>query len=258
MAAARRAAAGDDAAAAVLLSGPEVTRERLLGALTQLADAAVPADEVTLMLLGHGSYDGENYKFNLHGPDVTDTELVAKLAAVTARRQLVVVATSASGALLRKLDDGGRVLISATKSGGEINAVRFPEFWIQALSSEMADLDHNELLTVEEAFEFAETRVNDHYTNQNQLATEHPRLLNPRGEVITLARLGSLRGHENNPQVNRLLEERLILENDFQRLRARKSDMRAGEFYDALERIVLQLARLQIRIDDATGWQRDG
>ncbi len=44
-----------------------------------------------LILIGHGSFDGVNYKFNLVGPDVTASEIAAMCdRCVPARRQLVV------------------------------------------------------------------------------------------------------------------------------------------------------------------------
>ncbi len=64
-----------------------------------------PADALVLMLIGHGTYDGVEYKFNIPGPDITGAELAALLDRVPATRQLVVNMTSSSGgsiALLRR------------------------------------------------------------------------------------------------------------------------------------------------------------
>ena len=49
------------------------------------------------MLIGHGSYDGMDYKFNMPGPDLGGAELAALLDHIPATRQLVVNMTSSSG-----------------------------------------------------------------------------------------------------------------------------------------------------------------
>ncbi len=56
-----------------------------------------PDDDFVLILIGHGSFDGVEYKFNLVGPDVTAREIAALCDRIAARRQLIVDTTSASG-----------------------------------------------------------------------------------------------------------------------------------------------------------------
>ena len=55
------------------------------------------------MLIGHGSYDGVEYKFNIPGPDLTGAEIASMLDHVPATRQLVVVTTSSSGGSIESL-----------------------------------------------------------------------------------------------------------------------------------------------------------
>ena len=76
-----------------------------------------PADSLIVMLVGHGSYDGESYKLNLKGPDIEGAEFAELLAAVPARSQLVVNSTSASGAILETWGAEGRTLISVDWQG---------------------------------------------------------------------------------------------------------------------------------------------
>ena len=80
-----------------------------------------------MILVGHGSYDGEAYKLNLPGPDIDGDEFLSLLAAVPARSQLIVNTTSASGATLEAWAGDGRTLITATRSGIERNATRFAD-----------------------------------------------------------------------------------------------------------------------------------
>ena len=75
---------------------------------------------------------------------------------------------------------------------------------------------------------------------------------------MVLARLGSLRGQENNIEVNRLLDQRQQLEVEFNRVRATRDSRLQSEYLDELEQVLLNIANLQLRIDKATGWQPDG
>ncbi|HEX7236824.1 MAG TPA: hypothetical protein VF405_07680, partial [Gammaproteobacteria bacterium] len=86
----------------IVLKGEGATREAVVNGLESLRTRAKAADSVIVVLVGHGSYDGEAYKLNLPGPDIDGDEFAKLLAAVPARSQLVVNTTSASGAILEK------------------------------------------------------------------------------------------------------------------------------------------------------------
>jgi len=207
-----------------------------------------------LALFGHGSFDGEDYKFNIKGPDLTARQLAQKLDRLEDIQQFLVIATSSSGAALPFLEAQGRVIITATKSGAESNAVQFPKFWTAALEGDMSDSDHDELLTVGEAFGFAREGVESYYENKQQLATEHARIIGDATDAI-LSRLGSLRGTDNNDEINRLLTERMTLEQDFLAVKMTRGEIPQSRYLDDLEEVLLKIARLQKRMDELTGWQ---
>ena len=60
--------AGGDAVV-VTLQAP--TRDQIRARFAELTRQAKPADAFVLMLIGHGSDDGVEYKFNIPGPDIT-------------------------------------------------------------------------------------------------------------------------------------------------------------------------------------------
>jgi hypothetical protein len=62
------------------------TREQVRGALDRIAKQAKPTDALVLMLIGHGSFDGYEYKINLPGPDLTASELATLLDRIPASR----------------------------------------------------------------------------------------------------------------------------------------------------------------------------
>src|ERR1043165_3676122 len=87
--------------------------------------------ELWIILLGHGTFDGKEAKFNLRGPDFSSTELAEWLKPFT--RPLAVIDTSsASGPFLNKLSAPGRVVITATRSGYEQNYARFGQYFSAA------------------------------------------------------------------------------------------------------------------------------
>ena len=143
------------------------------------------------MLVGHGSYDGEAYKLNLPGPDIDSEEFAKLLSAVPARSQLVVNATSASGAVLEKWAAEGRTLITATRSGFERNATRFAQHFAAALAAGSADINKNGAITAQEAFDYASRSVADSFEKDGALATEHPQIAGGAAGRFTVARLAS-------------------------------------------------------------------
>ncbi|HVZ61619.1 MAG TPA: hypothetical protein VG892_12615, partial [Terriglobales bacterium] len=155
------------------LYGPAATRERVQSALGAIAGSAKAGDALVVMLIGHGSYDGSEYKFNLPGPDITDAELASLLNRIPAERQLVVNMSSASGASLNALKKANRTVITATKAGTEKNATVFARYWVEALRDPAADVDKNETVTALEAYRYADQKTVQFYETQKRLATEH-------------------------------------------------------------------------------------
>ena len=232
-----------------LLNGEDATREALTEALRGLAETVTPADTLAVFLVGHGTYDGIAYKYNLPGRDLDGGELGELLGAVPAGRQLVVNATSASGAVLESWAREGRTLITATRSGGERNATRFAEHWTAALSSERADTDRNGVITAREAFDYTERMVAESYENEGTLATEHPQLAGEPAESFTAARLAARVAFTE--RMERLFAELDDLEGQIQALRTRRNEMDNDVYLNELQALLLELALVQQQIDDA-------
>lgn len=232
------------------------TRETILDSITDIASQITPGESSVflLFLIGHGNVDSGGWRFNVRGPDVTTEDLVAALSQITASQQVVVLAASASGDALDILAQPQRVVVTATKNGGENNAVKFPEFLAQSLRLPDADYDRNEILTLAEVFRFTQNRTEAYYEQQNLLAPEHARLKGDNAVDIPLALLGSLRDANDDPVVASLLDERLVLEASFKQLKSVKTTLTSKDYYLRLERLLLKIARLQQSIDAATGW----
>jgi hypothetical protein len=200
------------------------------------------------MLIGHGTFDGQEYKFNLPGPDLTGHELAALLDRIPGR-QLVVNMTSASGATLDALRKPGRVVITATKAGTEKNATIFARYWSEALRDTAADADKNGSVTAEEAFRYAERKTAAYYETQKLLATEHPRLEGDGAAVFTLARFGEAAAAANNPAKSELLAQKEDLERQIDQLKRQKAALPADEYKRQLTALLVALAKTQAELD---------
>jgi hypothetical protein len=230
------------------LYGPAATLDHIRSALREIARAAVPADTVMVVLIGHGSVDGIDYKFNIPGPDLTGTELASLLERIKAQNQIVVNTTSASGASREALEGPNRVVVTATRSGTEKNATVFARFWIDALKDASADTDKNEVINTAEAFKYAEQKTKQFYEAQKRLATEHPSMTPPDARVAVL-RIGSIQQAALRPEKQALLAKREGLERQIDDLKLRKAALPTPEYRKQLQALLIDLAKTQAEID---------
>jgi hypothetical protein len=156
-------------------------RERLRSVLAEKASSSA-REPLWLVLIGHGTFDGREAKFNLRGPDVSETELAEWLAPL--KRPVVVIdCASASGPFLNRLSGENRVVITATRSGHELNLARFGQYIAEAIADPRADLDKDGQVSLLEAYITAGSRVGEYYRTHAQLATEHA-LLDDNGDKL--------------------------------------------------------------------------
>src|SRR5690606_2075432 len=79
-------------------SGAETGRETAHGTLKKALTSLPPegAGEIWIIMMGHGTWDGKEARFNLEGPDVSASELAEWLKPV--RRPLAVINTASCSA----------------------------------------------------------------------------------------------------------------------------------------------------------------
>jgi hypothetical protein len=232
-----------------VLIGAKSTKANVKAVIEKIAAEAKPEDSLTVLLIGHGTYDALNYKFNLVGPDLTADELKGWLDKVQAR-QLVVIATSASGAAAEVLRANNRVVVTATKSGTEKNAVVFGRYWVEALRDNAADTDKNESISAAEAFNYAKQKTAAFYETQKRLATEHPVLDDSgTGGRYVVVRFGAAQKAMNDPQKRALAVRKEEIEGAIDKLKFEKAAMPINEYKQKLNALLLELARLQEEID---------
>lgn len=237
----------------ISLSGDAARAEAVRREIKTLSSRMSATDSAVIVLIGHGSYDGQNYRFNLPGPDLTDTELARLFDELPARDQLIINATSASGAVVERWKKPRRVVITATKSGGERTATRFAQFWAAAVESDVADTNKDQVVTAAEAYAFATSQVEAAYKAETSMATEHARMEGEDAGRFTLARLGTAALVPDNPEVAALLSQRGSIEQDLNRVKEQKTSLPELQYYDQLEEVLVRLALLQREIDTKVG-----
>lgn len=234
-----------------VFTGAEATKARIQAAIAK-GSRLTKDDSFTLVLIGHGTWDGVNYRFNIPGQDIKDEELRTWLDRVPAE-QVVVAATSASGPLKDALKDDRRAVISATRAGTEKNAVVFSRYWVESLRDASADSDKNEVVSAAEAFRFAEAKTKNYYETEKRLATEHAVLDDPRnGSLagrIAMARFGSVQKALADPSKKALLAKKEELERGIDRLKLEKAAMPVEEYRAKLTALLVDLAKVSEEIE---------
>ncbi len=233
------------------LSGAQSTAAQLRDTLSTVARDAKADDDFVLVLIGHGSFDGVEYKFNVVGPDVTAAQIAEMCDRIPSRRQLVVNTTSASGGSVAALERPGRAVIAATKSGTEKNATVFARYWVEALQDPAADTDKSDSISAMEAFTYAAKKTAAFYDAQKRLATEHAVFDDiGRGEPvreagngqglllssITVLRLGGNLQAANDPAKRALLQKKEELEQKIDTLKYQKAAMDPDRLQEAADR----------------------
>jgi hypothetical protein len=223
------------------------TRENVTKAFSDLAGRAKPGDEIFILLIGHGSFDGRSGAFNLPGPDLSVADYAKLLEKFPTQRIVFVNTASSSGAFL-SLAGPARTIVTATKTGGERNETRFPEYFVEALGSEAADRDRNGRVSVLEAFDYAAAKVKAAYEKEGHIVTEHPTLDD--GSTGKLAatqflapeRSRTAAAQSADPALRTLLEQRDALERQVAELRLRKDAMDPSAYELQLEKLLTDLA----------------
>lgn len=261
---------GDDPAAEETADAMD-DRTRLEQLLAEQAGRP-DADSLWLVLIGHGSFDGDAAKFNLRGPDVSAEELAGWLAPIKSPVALIDC-SSASAPVIKAASAPNRVVISATKSGFELNFARFGEYLADAIDDPAADLDKDDQTSLLEAYLTACREVEEFYRGDGRLATEHA-LLDDNGDgqgtpaawyrgvrATQRAREGAsldgqrahqwhlVRSDRESRMPREVRERRDALELSLAALRDEKATLGDDAYYKQLEPLLVELAQLYASVD---------
>jgi hypothetical protein len=229
--------------------------------------SAKAGSQLWLVLIGHGTFDGREAKFNLRGSDITAPQLADWLKPIKSPLAIIQTA-SASAPFLKTLTAPNRVIISATKSADEVFYTRFGEFFAEAISGEKeADLDRDDQVSLLEAFLWSSKRVERFFETEERLATEHA-MIEDNGDGVG-SRLEAFTGVRPKPLeegktpdgllahqwglilnevdanlTDEVRQQRADLEKKLENLKVQRAKLGDAEYYTQLEALMLQIAKL--------------
>jgi hypothetical protein len=154
-------------------------------------------------------------------------------------------------------------VLTANDSAAQQFETVFPGFFVEAFETSAADVDRNGRISIWEAFTYASDAVRRYYEQRGRLATERP-ILDDTGDGIgreangtgvdgQIAQVTYVQPDRPIPEtgdseLTALYRRRAELESDLETLRARKPSMPPDEYDAALEKIVLEIARVDRQI----------
>jgi len=261
---------GEDAATRAPHFAGESTKENVERVLTRLAARAGSGDQIVIVLVGHGSGEREDSKLSIPGVDLTARDFGQLLAKFPTQKVAFVDLSSASGDMLPLLAAPNRVIITATKSSFERNESHFGQFFVDALTKDVADTDKDGRVSLLEAFRYAVAETKRLYDDDSRLQTEHAQLddMGARAGVDdpdghsgqgVLARRFFLDGAfvtqagANDPRLAALYKDKNALEEQIDQLKTKKASMDSTAYDDALEQLLVRLARTAKTIREAEG-----
>jgi len=247
------------------------TRANVLKVLGEIAQGSAALDRLLVVMIGHGNTDSGETRFNLPGPDLTPADFQMGLMAFPTQSLALVHTGSASGGFIAPLSGPNRIIVTATRSGREQNATEFAQYFTSAISSDDADLDKDERVSLLEAFLFTRREVERYYDDENELLTEHAVLddngdgeashdasvTGPDGMLAATFHLGGISGTAgqvpDDPELARLYEERTEIQEQIAGLRAIQDSMEEDAYLAAMEEILIELALKNREIRAAEG-----
>jgi hypothetical protein len=224
-------------------------RENVEKAIADIAAKAQKDDQVVILLIGHGTFDGSSARFNLPGPDLSAEEWSALLKKLAAQKVAFINTSASSGAFLPAIAAPGRTIVTATKTGGERNEPRFGEFIAAAFGDAAADADRNGHVSVLEAFNYADNKVAQVYKQAGLLRTEHATIDDGgegklAGTQFLTARPsdGGIKVDTSDPAMAALVAEREAIQKEIDALRLKKDGVDQARYDQDMERLLTNLA----------------
>ena len=238
------------------------TADEVRKTFTTFKSAGNAESLVLVVLIGHGSFDNQQAKFNLIGPDLTAKDYSQLIGALPNKRVVFVDCSSSSGEFVKPLSAEGRIVLTATRSGSEQNATVFADHFIAGLIDGAGDADKNGRVSVLEAFNYATKLTADWYKQKNRLATEHALIddnadgagheeaTGGDGAVAKVVYLDSKNIAEaaGDADLGRLIKERQRFEEEVEKLKTRKAEMKTEDYEAELERLLVELAKVNQQI----------
>jgi len=254
-----KAACEKSGIAVSVIGNDEHDAEALEAALKKAAEKTT--GQMWLVLIGHGTFDNREVKFNLRGPDVSAKQLATWCQPI--KRELIIIdGGSSSAGFLQPLSGKNRIIITGTKSADEIYYTRFGEFFAPAIAGNLAaDLDQDKQVSLLEAFRHASKLAAEFYEKEERISTEHALIedngdgVGTRSEVFSkdakdikdgarAAQVALVLSEEELKLTDAQRAKRDELERKLEALKAKRAEMEEARYYTEAERLLRELASM--------------
>ncbi len=239
------------------------TSENVEAAVAAIAERAGSDDHVLMVLIGHGSFQNGESRFNLPRRDLTAADYGLLLDRLSGQRVTFVNTTTSSGGFIQALSGERRTVVTATRSGGQWNETVFGGHFVAAFAdgSDESDQNRDGRVSVLEAFEYAVAQVNRFYEADGLLQTEHA-LLDDNGDregtrepdpvssdgalartlFITAGEGAGIPGWPEDPALRALYQERLEIQEQIEALQATRGGADEAIYQAELEKLLVAIA----------------
>lgn len=241
-------------------------RDDIEATISQLSAQLNPGDQLSVIMIGHGSSTDDSAKFNIVGPDITGSEFATLLQAFNQQDLVIINTISAGYEFSTALSARGRVVLSATRSRAERFDPMFAQYFIEALDSRAGDRDKNARISVLETYLYASQSVLAWYSDQGRLPTERAVLddngdgvfsLEPASGVgdgalaeIAYFDLSNTSETKQSEQAQLLHAQMQDIERSIFLLRGQKANYLEEDYWQQLEVLLVDLARTTGRYNE--------
>jgi hypothetical protein len=265
---------GEDSTSTSKMYRGRSTTQNILREIERLGTTVKPTEQVMIVLIGHGSGQGEDTKINVPGPDISAKDFNVALGRFAGMRVAFLNLTTASGDAIPVLAFPNRIVVTATKSAYERNESQFARFFVEALDKDgAADIDKDGRVSLLEAYRYAAQETRKSYEADERLMTEHAQLdddgngkgsdlpdgrsagdgLLSRRFFIDAGAAGGRAQASADPRLNKLYTDKFAIEDKIDALKQRKASMKEETYYAELEPLLVELAKLAKEIRQAEG-----
>ncbi len=148
------------------------TREEVEGAIQGFAEGSSAEDRILVLLIGHGGGSGPESRVSIPGRSLRASEYALLLEGLAPRTVALVNVASGSGDFIPVIAGEGRIVVTATRSSRQRNAALFGRYFVEAFGGEGSDVDRDGRVSLLEAFEYARLETDRYYDDRGLIASE--------------------------------------------------------------------------------------
>lgn len=222
-----------------------------------------------IVYIGHGTHTPKHTSLNLRGPDINAISMADWLDPLE-RTLIFIHGGSASAPFINRLSKSNRILITATRSGEELNYARFGEHFARVIESRNGDSNQDGQVSLLEAFVATALSVETFYEENKRLSSEHA-LIDDNGDGTGTPadwfrgeRLIKTPKDDRRPDGFRSRQIAFIaseqesllspeqrnardkLEAELENHRSQKKSLEEADYYEQLEVILLKLSKIYL------------